>query len=391
MADRKQLESQLDEILRRLDNLEERMEERSGPALRGNCGEGEGSGKLQYCSVPVQPPRVFGPEVSDERARAIISLGGKWVNGTPLHYYFFTSGRFGGDDTQQEVVRRAFKAWKDIGIGLTFTEVSSPQDAEIRIGFDHTDGSWSYVGTEVLNRGPSERTMNFGWNINVPGHNGIDTAIHEIGHTLGLHHEHQNPNAGIVWNEQAVYDYFARTQSPPWSRATTDHNILRKIDPVTVGGSEWDPNSIMHYPFEAGLIRSPAQYQTGLPGGSGLSSKDIQVVRQFYPDGGGAMVASELRPGESRPLTLAAGEQKDFNFIPAASRKYTFQTFGDADTVMVLFEDSGSELVYLTGDDDSGTENNARFQLRLLKGRKYRLKIRLYYRTSTGNTAVMVW
>ncbi len=391
MADRKYLESQLDEILRRLEVLEERIEERR----TGNAAENEKNGsspsKFQYCSVPVEPARVFGPEVSDERARAIISLGSKWVNGTPLHYYFFSTGQFGGDNSQQDVVRRAFKVWKDVGIGLTFTEVSNPQDAQIRIGFDHSDGSWSYVGRDVLNRGPAERTMNFGWNINVSGHNGIDTAIHEIGHTLGLHHEHQNPNAGIVWNDQAVYDYFARTQRPPWSRAVTDHNILRKIDPVTVGGSQWDPNSIMHYPFDAGLIRSPAQYQSGLFPPGGLSSRDIEVIKQFYPDGGGAMVASELRPGESRPLTISAGEQKDFNFIPSESRKFTFQTFGDADTVMVLFEESGSQLVYLIGDDDSGTESNSRFQLRLIKGRKYRLKIRLYYRTSTGNTAVMVW
>ena len=27
-----------------------------------------------------------------------------------------------------------------------------------------------------------------------------DTALHGIGHTLGLPHEHQNPNAGIVWD-----------------------------------------------------------------------------------------------------------------------------------------------------------------------------------------------
>jgi hypothetical protein len=32
-----------------------------------------------------------------------------------------------------------------------------------------------------------------------------DTALHGIGHTLGLPHEHQNPNAGIVWDEKTVY------------------------------------------------------------------------------------------------------------------------------------------------------------------------------------------
>ncbi len=33
----------------------------------------------------------------------------------------------------------------------------------------------------------------------------------------------------------------------------------------TVEGSPWDPNSIMHYEFVAGLIQSPAEYSGGLP------------------------------------------------------------------------------------------------------------------------------
>ena len=72
---------------------------------------------------------------------------------------------------------------------------------------------------------------------------------HEIGHTIGFPHEHQNPNAGIVWDEEAVYRALG---GPPnnWSRETTFHNIIRKIQPDRVQGSTWDPDSVMHYPFE---------------------------------------------------------------------------------------------------------------------------------------------
>ena len=31
--------------------------------------------------------------------------------------------------------------------------------------------------------------MNFGWDLTQPGE--IDTALHEIGHTIGFPHEHQ--------------------------------------------------------------------------------------------------------------------------------------------------------------------------------------------------------
>jgi hypothetical protein len=233
--------------------------------------------------------------------------------------------------------------------------------------------------------------MNFGWNINVLGPNGLDTAVHEIGHALGFHHEHQNPNAGIVWNEDAVYDYFRRTQRPPWSRAQTDFNILDKIDPQTVGGSSWDPDSVMHYSFAAGLIESPPQYQNGLDPAPGLSNPDKEVVRFFYPDGGNAKVAPELKPWEAQRLSLDFGQQKDFNVLPSETRDYKFRSFGDSDTVMVLFEEEGGEFRYVVGDDDSGWDRNAAFRVRLVRGHKYQLRIRLYYQFATGDTAVMMW
>ena len=388
MVDKKSLSARLDELVARFDELEERVYlEPCDAAEEQHVSDSQ----ILYCAVPERPQREFGSEVSADRAAAILAIGNKWVNGTNLHYYFFDSGPFGGDSSQQDVVREAFDVWKNVGIGLTFTEVSLRSESEIRIGFRRGNGSWSTVGTGALNVGQQERTMNFGWNINVPGPNGLDTAIHEIGHALGFHHEHQNPNAGIVWNREAVYDYFARTQNPPWSHATTDFNILNKIDPQTVEGSNWDPNSIMHYSFARGLIRKPEQYRNGLTPQSGLSQADIEVVKRFYPGGGTGSVVPQLKPWESQLLSLAAGEQKDFNVLPTETRDYDFRTFGQSDTVMVLFEEDNGEFRYVKGDDDSGFDRNASFRVRLIRGRKYQLRIRLYFSFSSGDTAVMMW
>lgn len=384
MATRQTQSIRITELEERLEDLEERL----GGAYHEHEHTQDGA---HFCALPDMPKRAFGDSVSPDRENAILATGDKWVNGTHIHYYMYPDGQFGGAASQRDVVRQAFQVWKDVGIGLTFTEVSAIQDAELRIGFLRNNGSWSYVGTVALQIGQSERTMNFGWDITQSGSNGLDTAIHEIGHGLGFKHEHQNPNAGIVWNRQAVYDYFARTQNPPWDQAKTDNNILNTLDPTAVGGSDWDPDSVMHYAFAAGLISQPVQFRNGLSPALGLSVKDKEVAQRFYPPIGTGNVLPQLRPFNSERLALMAGDQKDFAVIPEHSRDYTFATFGRSDTVMVLFEDIDGDPVYVKGDDDSGFDRNARFSVRLIKGRKYKLRIRLYYDWAEGDTAVMMW
>jgi hypothetical protein len=362
------------------------------------------NGRFSYCRMPEAPARSFSPDVNPNRVRLIRISEKKWVNGTVLHYYFFdnpTDGErvFLADGTSQfipwtttdeekDVVRAAFKKWKDVGIGLNFEEVSSREDAEVRIGFMRGDGAWSFVGRDALDYGPNERTMNFGWQLTRRSSE-IDTAVHEIGHLVGFPHEHQNPNAGIVWNEEAVYAALAK---PPnsWSRQTTFWNIIRKIDPDTVQGSSWDPNSIMHYPFERGLINEPAQYRQGLQPAGALSQRDITWVRAFYPPLNDADLA-ELKPLESVPLTITAGQQKNFRIQPPATRNYEIRTFGDSDIVAVLFEDDNGQPKYLSGDDDSGENRNSYMKIKLFKDRKYILRVRLYYAERHGEAAVMMW
>lgn len=340
----------------------------------------------RYCALPVVPPRPIAHGIAGERLRAIFAHGKKWVNGTVLHYHFFRNASWRGTERQQSVVRAAFDRWKGCGIGLEFREVGSPEEAEIRIGFLEGDGSWSYVGRDILTIGTAERTMNFGWDIS----HDLDTALHEIGHTLGMPHEHQNPHAGIVWDDEAVY---AALAAPPnnWDRETTKHNIIRKLDPNEVVGSEWDPDSIMHYPFAAGLILQPEKYRSEplVPAGD-LSRADVEWVRRTYPS------LSEVKlpvlgPLEPQRLQIGPGEQRDFLLQPNATREYEIQTFGSCDTVMVLFEEVDGVDRYVAGDDDSGLDRNARIRARLRPERRYTLRLRLYHEDRAGETAVMMW
>ncbi|WP_247235715.1 M12 family metallopeptidase [Telluribacter sp. SYSU D00476] len=347
----------------------------------------------RYCSLVTAPPTPLPPDVAGVRARLILLSRKKWVNGTRLRYYFFNGPSDGsptawkGAEAQKNVVRQAFGVWKSQGIGLEFEETNDKNEAEIRIGFLKGDGAWSYVGRDVIDfvTSPNERTMNFGWDIS----NELDTALHEIGHTLGAPHEHQNPFAGIVWDEEAVY---AALAAPPnnWPRETTYHNIIRKLSVSEVEGSTHDPNSVMHYPFGPGLIKEPVEFRNGIEPAGGLSAKDIEFVKKFYPP----LTKKdyiELKLAKSEVLNIKAGEQKNFVFKPTISRRYKIETFGTMDTVMVLFERSNGEELYLAGDDDSGTNLNSRIQIRLLKGREYVIRLRLYYAESEGSGSVMVY
>ncbi len=89
-------------------------------------------------------------------------------------------------------------------------------------------------------------------------------------------------------------------------------------------GNEWDPDSILHSAFVAGLIREPAQYRTGgcdPPGG--LSPRDVAQAKVFYPPMDDT-TNLELEPFRSQLVTLAPAQQANFNVLPTTTRT-TFQ------------------------------------------------------------------
>ena len=107
-----------------------------------------------HCNTPDMPLREIAPGVPAGRARLIRSADRKWGNNTELHYCFLDEpAHWRGSDADKDVVTNAFGEWRELPIALNFQEVNNPNEAEIRIGFFHSNtapdaGSWSYIGRD---------------------------------------------------------------------------------------------------------------------------------------------------------------------------------------------------------------------------------------------------
>lgn len=184
----------------------------------------------------------------------------------------------GGDEFLTSKVKHFVKEWETFA-NITFQFVTDITTAQIRVGFEMDNTSWSYIGRNVLGMPSGSKTMNFGW---------FDTStedaefrwviLHEFGHALGFIHEHQSPAAGIPWDREKVYAFY---KGPPtnWDIATINANIFAKYLKTTNNSSVYDPLSIMHYTIPAELTTDGSSVGWN----TFLSATDKAFVRQVYP------------------------------------------------------------------------------------------------------------
>lgn len=362
-----------------------------------------------FCTVrrlPEEDEAIQQHERDNPKNAFAVSLQGRlWPNGSRLSYYFFDQERDAGLDQrtnekkswigsegQKNIVRQAFAIWQSVGVNLDIFEVNNRNEAKIRIGFMQGDGHWSHIGKKTPTN-KNERTMNFDRDHGYPNQLSLDTALHEIGHALGFEHEHQNPKAGITWNESAVYDHFKKTQN--WDDKKIKQNVLDKLEWRNIEGlTEWDKNSIMHYSFVAGLILNPSDLnKTGLTPAPGLSNPDKQLVREFYPlsepVGNEALsIPSSLMVGQGFSLNLVAGEQVNLPLSFSSSGNYQINLAGDSEAVIAVLRKQNNAWIEIANSDDGVTWGHASLKITLETHHEYALRVRLYIRRKEGKAHV---
>ncbi len=313
------------------------------------------------------------------RDRAIIQFRKKWPNGSTLKVRFLE----GNSDQRAQAMEEATR-WT-AHANLNFLFVDDP-DADIRITFDGSDGAWSYVGTDATNIPQHQATMNLGF---------LDhgTSSHEFGHAIGLSHEHQNPQGGIIWNEAEV---LRDLQGPPnnWTPAQIRHNVLNKYSSDQIRGTQFDPESIMLYAFPARWT----QNTQGTQSNDDLSDQDIGFIKgaEGYPGRVGqedpVIQAVELDVIDTAGVSAdigVPGEEDLFKFTVEDAARHTIETDGQTDVFMSLFgPDSPTRKV--AEDDDGGAGRNSKIVADLSPG-EYLVQIRHFNRSSgTGSYSIRV-
>lgn len=193
-----------------------------------------------------------------------------WKPGSVIRVRFLD-----GDPSLHQKVERIARQWTE-GTSLKLEFVPGGK-ADIRITFKQP-GAWSFLGTAALRVPEFSETMNLGSLTTAKSEAAFTRdVLREFGHMLGLINEHQNPNAEIPWNQEAVYRFYGGSPYY-WPREVVDLNLLRKYK---AAGSyrEFDPQSVMAYPIPKELTDGKFEIKETYE----LSTGDRAFIRQLYP------------------------------------------------------------------------------------------------------------
>ena len=227
-----------------------------GTAAKIAAAEAEGARRLAAGEVPEVEPATLEPGAVFDGV-VIVGAQYRWPSGV-IHYTIDPSM------PSQQRVTNAIAHWEQ----NTPIRFHARQNEADYVTFVSQGGCWSYVG-----RQGGQQYVSLGTGCST------GNGIHEIGHTVGLWHEHSRAD-----RDQHVTVHLENVQ-PGYESNFNQH--IADGDDV---GETYDYGSIMHYPRDAftknGLdtITPPAGVTIGQR--SNLTAGDIQAVVYMYGYGG---------------------------------------------------------------------------------------------------------
>lgn len=206
--------------------------------------------------------------------------GSLWDHTDLLVYFFPEKGLFRNDVNLNNVPSvyhwmKYAQIWESY-TNIRFYVTTNKELSDLRVGTSCI-GHWSMIGKGAMYKDKNQVTMNLQWDSNTTEFEYMRTALHEIGHAIGLEHEHMSPLIKIEWNKPFVYDFYKQTQG--WSEDQIDRNVLNNYSGNDYYSNGYDPSSIMHYPIDSRMTKN--NMEIGM--NQTLTQKDVELVNSMYP------------------------------------------------------------------------------------------------------------
>lgn len=216
----------------------------------------------------------------------LIKTDKKWQNGKTLKILFMGAGF-----EQKRLFKKAVRAWQEyVNLDFEFYEYDEKElffpsefkEDTIRVTFDTSEGkSYSSIGIDFNATFFKIPKMNIGIDVSEKV-KFYSTSLHEIGHALGLKHEHQHPDAALIVSEADLkatckFLYLLNIENEDeLNRCRYNLSPFSKEDLIAdnIEVSDYDVSSIMHY---EGVGKNNGQSRLS------LSFKDKFFISKHYP------------------------------------------------------------------------------------------------------------
>jgi hypothetical protein len=242
-------------------------------------------------------------------------------------------------------------AWAAFSNVLFSETASSPQ---VRIARTPGSGYWSYLGTDVLQIGADQPTMNLdSFSMSTVESEFHRVIRHETGHTLGFPHEHLRQEIVDQIDREKAIAYFMATQG--WSREKVIAQVLTPLDnSALIATAHADPLSIMCYWLPASIMKNGV----AVTGGGDIDSQDSQFAASIYPLSPYLPVYAQGDPGNGiGGYDLKSPSDRAFTFDYDHSGRLDHLAFyRPATGTFWILKNSGGAFapVYAQGDPGAG-------------------------------------